>query len=614
MTIMLLALPRSGEVGADAATLVSTKAAAAYAKFLGPRYNHKPRVISGLMEYQGTLTVWEPYDNGGGCVHRAGGRITVATSRSLVRRIHEDVEAYGGRLRYKAPVWGNYMAMSIDSNTHRINAWSSMPATEQVHFAQSEKFTFVSNRPLAVAFALAEGDSRKIELSQQYMMETLNYGHSISGVSPFREVFTCSPLQGISVFGRYLSTVPSPENPVIELESSEDPLVTGATELTEALLNATRRLLECNNLSQVQLRLSGGMDSRLMLALLKNFDIERLITVVQGDSTSQDVVIAEKLAAMAEVEHHTVRPELHDPTSVENSFNLSVFKAQGFMLSEALGAPYEFAAPFTVGEGYAGGHWPAFRRNYEHKRAPTMADVELELGSKNAKILKPEYNKATLDSLWLWRSSIVPSNNSDQVYLYGRDVRRVSYYHASVTTIDRDSQVFYPYMDSEVTAVSDALLVDRRMNEIAMFLANRRLWPESLSVPFSRGRGYAFEKWSPVPHISGPDYEQRKALVIMKEQADRADVDERLERLQDRDWLQSPLCTGSRYLLSSNLWSELKELLGEPIINRVERWATADNEADIMRELNSRESRIHAQLYLWRIVLAEKWLQRSWLH
>ncbi|MEO9248197.1 hypothetical protein ABDK96_10930 [Citricoccus nitrophenolicus] len=606
MTVLLSIVPRGT---ADKAGLQAVCAAAveSYTPFLGPRYGQEPVIHRGLSSPGAVLVEWPA--TAARHTRRKATRWASATFPGIGDELLRSSGLFGHPMELRTPVGGTYMA--IAGNRQQIYAWNTVPALEAVHYGEDADYLYVSNRPLAIALAMARGEVDAVTTSDDYLAEALNFGFSMSGQTPFAGVTTIPTRSAVKISGGRLEVVEGPARPPAAIAPTEDPFQPGVAELEAALNRSTDRLLAALPETTIQLRLSGGKDSRLLLGLLRNRGVQDLHAVTQGDETSEEVMVAAQLAEMTGIRHSVVRPALSVPGSVIDSYTQSLRDGQGYFLSEAIGGPYAFADPFVVGEGYASGQWPTFKGLYQRKKSIDQADLDHEWAAHNAQILTPELNERTAQALLDWAESMPGSTPAEILYAYGRDIRASRYMQASTVVVDAYSQVFFPFADSEVTAVSDALTPYLRFSHIAMYLVMRRVWNESLAVPFARGGRFRFERDGPSEKLSGPDFAQRTATP------ERRPVTvlgaDQMAEVPDRALIDEHLTASSRYLLECASWPRLETLLNPRFVALIRRLAAMDTEHEALMTLRTAKGRVHTRVNLSRAILADRWLSREWL-
>jgi hypothetical protein len=491
-------------------------------------------------------------------------------------------------------------------------AWATVPGIEAIHYAYDSSTIFISNRPMAIAAALVgDGGLTEIDLDQDYLLDYISFGFSMSGGTPFSRVSTVPADHALSVYQGEFAIVPAPPQPPKQISPVSNDLHTGAQELLDALRNATQRKITALGDQPLQLRLSGGKDSRLMLALLLDAGVRDIVAVTQGGSTSEEAMVAADLAELAGIEHRIKLASLNVPTSVYDSVVQSVRDSQGMLLSEALGMPYAFADPISTGEGYAAGQWPTFKAPYVRKKAHPLSDLDQEWHAHTADNLSPDMYDRASRAMRNWVASAPSVSNNEILYLYGRNVRSTNYMHASSIAIDSYSMIFFPFVDAEVTAVADVLPAHAKRSELPIFLALRELWSESLAVPLARGGKFRFESGGPLAGVSGSDFDSRRKKPQREVAAMNPDY---LDQASDRSLLKSPLKEGASFILDSPHWSQLRSYISIAFARRLEQLASAETEHEVLSTiLTSRRQRVFTRVGIWRLISADAWLSRRWL-
>lgn len=580
------------------------------AKYLGKRYLAKAQVVRGLGIGGTTTVIWQSQSQAKKpCFALKKGRWAFATSPLHSAALIEAVSTHAGDIRYDQPVWGSYAAIMGDKNTNRVFAWNTVPALEAIHYGQDEHFTYISNRPLFIALAMSDGDSSRVQLDEKYAYEYLNFGYSVSGVTPFKGVKTLAPRSSLRVVGGAIRVGAAPQQPEICLEEKENRWFTGADELSLAFLNATERALDRRGTDHVQLRLSGGLDSRIILGLFRDRPEVEVTAVTQGESSSEEVMVAAQLAVVAGVKHRAVIPGANEPNSFVDSMLKSIADSQGFIPSEALVAPYENASPIEIGENLVAGQWPLFKGVLDKTNANSLEYVYRRFGKTNAKLLTPELNQYSFEVFDNWLASVSATSNLELLYMHGRDLRSSRYLQPHVIQADAESQVMYPFCDSEVVAVADVLPALNRMQNVSAFLAISKIWEDALKVPTARGGAFKFEASVPLGGVSGQFYELRKKPP--------KPFHGEVHRLSKNgpDFINfglAPITSAARFLVSSNNWADLKLILDSGFVDKIQK-LSACSEEDSVAMHPTRATRKNLTICLLRALLVERWLSKEWL-
>lgn len=580
------------------------------AKYLGSRYSRKPEIVRGLGVGGTTAVVWQTEaQQGKPCFAQKKGRWALATNPLHSGPLIDSISTHAGDIRYESPVWGSYAAITGDKSTNRVFAWNTVPTLEAIHYGQDDEFTYISNRPLFIALAMSDGNSSLVSLEEKYAYEYLNFGYSISGVTPFRGVRTLAPRSSLRVTGGAIHIGPAPRQVEISLEERENRWFTGANELSSAFLNATERALERRGTDHIQLRLSGGLGSRIILGLFRERSDVNITAVTQGEATSEEVMVAAQLADVAGVKHMAVIPGANDPNSFVGSMLKSIADSQGFIPSEALVAPYQNASPIEVGENLVAGQWPLFKGVMDKTNAKSLDYVYERFSRTNAKILRPELNQYSFGVFENWMASVPAKTNLELLYMHGRDLRSSRYLQAHVVQADADSQVMYPFCDSEVVAVADVLPALNRMQNVTGFLALSQIWEDALKIPTARGGAFKFEATAPLEGISGDFYDLRRKPP--------KPFRGRIHRLSDNgpgfdSFRSTPMTSVASFLVASDNWTEVKSILDADFVDKILVLSKCD-EATAVKSHPSRVGRKNVLIRLFRTLLVDQWLSKKWL-
>lgn len=609
MAILFIAIPKEpSDAARNQAEQLCTLVADAAQKFVGPRYGRPPQVVQEATVSHASALFWAASEEADVFAIQRG-RWAMASSANVAPSLRDSLQSNAGQYRYTDPVWGSYMAVLGDKNTDRLFAWNTVPTLEAVHYGQNDEYIFISNRPILIAIGIAAGKVEHIALNNEYLREYLNIGYSVSGVTPFVGVKVLPPRRSLSIVGRHLSLTDAPSAPKLELEPQGDPRYTGARELADAFHSATNRGIARRQSNDFQLRLSGGLDSRIVLGLLRDKSSISITAVTQGDATSQDVMVASELANAAQVPHIVKHPDFVDPSGFIESLERSIFESQGYIPSEALVAPYSNADPLSSPEVLVSGQWPLFKGVMDKTMSNGLDFVRDRIMRTNSNILSDDQNILTDEALELWLSTVPAATNMEILYMHGRDLRSSRYLQPHNIQADRVSQVFYPFIDSQVSAVADQLPTRNRVQNISAFLAGTEIWPDSMRIPMAYNGHFRFEANEPLAGISGAYFDDRRAPIkpYSGPVAHNAEVYNHMA-----SYTRDPLVSSSRYLVASNRWSSIERHLNPQFREQVYNLAKLEPGTS-SRLFKTRAARRMLTLHCWRVVLADLWLSRSWL-
>lgn len=616
MHVFLTLVPRSrlgSELLAESAPLLGALARAGTA-LLGPRYRGSNAEIRRGLSRDGLCALsWTASPSAQVLTVRRG-RWALCTSADTSSRILDSAFTNAGGLWTRDPVHGHYLVAMGDKETNRQYYWNTTPAHETAHYGHNDHLLALSNRPILAALALANGAPERIRLDEEaYLAEYLSFGFSVSGATPFAAVRTLSPRRALSVTAGHALEIPAPPEPTFQLDHEEHEYRTGAQELQRALLSSTERYFAARDTNSVQVCLSGGMDSRLLLGLLRQYPELRLSCFTHGGRESEEVRVAALLAERAGLPFHAGHAAPYDSRGFIESMRASIAGAQGLIPSESHIAPWAgFVRPLAEGQALAAGQWPLFKGATLDKstRAQSIDFVDEKLRSVDSRYGNTAFNQHSTDVLQSWARSVPALDNLDILYAYSRDIRSTRYLHPHYFQADGNAQVFYPFMDSEVAAVADALPRRNRIENVAAFLTMASLWPESTTVPLANGARFRFEMNEPLPGVSGDGWKSRTGPV--PEFLGHIHDSPALELDSFTYFTKSPLTGSAKYLRRSDVWPNIAPLLSDSMGEQVNRLASCE-EMDLASFALDRNSRRTLHIGLWRAILVDQWMRKEWL-
>lgn len=609
MSILLAIIPRSNRV--TTATSVSDgRLINKISSVLGPKYFTEPVVLNDATRDGGVVIVWNA-ESGNRNPDTRAGVWTACSSQGFAAKLRNGVKTQNGRLSVEPEIGGSYMALWGNKGSGRIFAWSTPPAIEPVYYASDRENIYISNRPLPIAFALTAGRPEILEIDENYVREYLNYGFSISTASPFKGISVLMPRTCLSVWRGKIQILDEPDFGQVELQSAGDSRETGSVELASSLKRATSRLIEQQPEKGVQLRLSGGKDSRLMLGLLNLIPDCKVTAVTQGDAESVQVKVAAELAGLAGIDFIATAPNMTVKTSIIQSCETTIFQSSGLIPSEPTIAPFSAPDPLELGEFLAAGEWPLFKGYLERTSDRSMESVERLLSGSSKYILNSDGNYLTDSALDEWKASLPVFSSYEMLYYYGRDIRAARYQHAKTAQIDTQSTVFYPFLDTEVVKVSDALPVVNRRNHYSMFTALRDIWPESFSVPFAGNEGFRFERFASTRSFSA-GFQGGNQRPPRAYEGEIKQFSQRPHAI-DSTFYYSPISASANFIVTSGEWSYLSKFLDSSFASRIQEWAQKTSDRGLDGAGNTRKEQKETKIKVWRILMLVLWLRRRWL-
>ena len=578
--------------------------------FLGPRYVDSP-VIHTQLNGSGAWVVQWHSKNGqdDDCFAIRRGKWAASSSNKTAQSLVDNLTSRAGSVRFDVPVWGSFAAVHGDKGSSRLLAWNTVPAVDPIYFGEDQGNFYISNRPVICKLAMAQRDLDAADLDLNYLVEYFEFGYSFSGMTPFSGVRSLPSRTALSIYGASHSFIAAPYQHHSPLAEKDDNRATGASELAEALIRAAERCVDRSPYEELQIRLSGGLDSRLLLGLFRQQTVGSILCVTHGVRTDAEVAIASELTELAGVEHVVKAPEPLVANDYLASLEKSIVDSGGLIPSESLVAPHSPTKPFAGGGAIALGQWPLFKGYLDRVPSNSEEQVALQIATRAAGLVNEEYSQYCFVEVEKWMSSMGAVSNVEVLYNFARDQRSSRYLEAQTSQIDRDCHVSYPMVDSEVTWVSDSIPLYNRALNYASFLALQKIWPESLSVPLNTTQTLRFEAKGPEAGISGDSFAER-----------------RREPRTFNGTVETPSYAGTTFeqmslaveyytadfIKMSATWPSLKSMLDDETLGLIDRVISAGP----MRSGGLFESygeKKNARMALSRLALGAMWLSGEWM-
>lgn len=530
MTHFLVALAHSRRVSVGSPTLADEfgratrflqDVAIAYAPFLGPRHNiSRPNMWRGGRLESGA----DGGDDGGHgapsgnqphiqLVNRdplvaflefpAGGPAPEAPAggqQDLVAvsdQVWQDTAAHnyllsGGVFQCEGVPRGQFAAARWFPHAKTLAAWATNPALEGVFYSSSSSFTFVSNR--ALLCALAAGDTTRDE---DYLSDYLTLGYSLSDATPFKSVKALSGSDALLVRGGQGKLVANPSTTSAALDRGQlgSPESVGA-DLAEVYLDSARQWFGSGApsasgppsglASGIQVRMSGGIDSRVIVGVLQKLGIP-FEAVTFGQPHDPDPKVAAALARTLNFPlQHAEAQWFHPGKLIESSME-STRLSGGLLLGEAHQLPF---AP--LGEAYASGisqvalgHWPLYKGGLNKRMRYQPHQVDQVLLRQQTSWAAPRQQTRFTKQLDAWREHVVAASPMDTLRLYGRDMRGARNFRANAALFGSTVRTPYIIAENAASLMSDLVPLGWQISQRVAFHMLAHLNPELVRIPLA---------------------------------------------------------------------------------------------------------------------------------
>lgn len=598
MSIFLIAIPK-GQRGTEIFDKASgqlkellSKVGETYTRdFLGD--NYAPYTLSVPVSDKTVVILNWPREGEGDQYQNKGDNWAISAGHNVTTQILESMVRRGGQLKYCQPVWGHYCVVYGDKYMDQLVAWNTTPALEAIHYAQDDQFIYISNKPLLIGIALAKGE-KDITLCDEFITEYLLFGYSVTGNTPFKNVKTLNVNESLRVQkGKvFLDEIPAG----LEINLPKDHSLSNATDLlVSALRNAMKRSISELNGLPLELRMSGGKDSRLLLGLIKDY-IYPIRAVTFGVEGESETIISSKLCDLVNIPLEVRAPKYTKGANYLEKLSNTIRYSDGLPPSEAHTGVYIGAEP--INNQYQGimlGQWPLMKGGMAKKMRYSMQEAEEVIFRQASHIVGESYREKYINYLKAWLTETAFTSLLDILYLFARNFRSGRWLHGHAHLYSKNSLLVYPLADMEVCAVSDAINNAYRVSEKAYFMSLKEIWPEALDLPLANNDTWRFERLAKDDELSGNNYSLRN-MVIEESIAPRHG--------KSQSELIIELCILIlEHPCKEFIWDVLSDNLKNFIEMSAQGKIVSFNKLSMKELLN----------YMWRILAVEVWYSKSWL-
>lgn len=610
MAIFLLAVPKditesvSAEQRTEAAASVLTRAFEGYSELVGNHYANEPEIKHPGGGVSSSILVWKRKDEKNS-VETKKDWWAFTSGQDTADELLQNVARRGQTLEYVEPVWGTYLAVFGERYVNCTTIWNTVPALETAHYAETDEFIFVSNRPMLTAMALAGGDASKIELSESYLNQYLLFGFNLDDTSPFQRVKTLNVDTALQIRNGCTSIIPVPYglNSALPKFHSE---AEGAFALQNALTSAADRAFKDFNGKHVQLRMSGGKDSRMLLGMIRNLGLP-VYGLTFGRPADEETRVAQALCREANIPLEITAPKSVPEETLAGKIDRTILMSDGLPASEPHTSLYEGSSPRQPGDAITLGQWPLMKGGQAKRFNYSDEALYAALKRQSAWIVGEELESWYDEFLDRWTEDTPVNAGIEYLYLFARNFRSGRWLQAHINLYDRDAFIAYPIADSEVAAVSDALTMTEKVSQRSLFSALDGIWPEALEIPLSNKGSWKFETNGANPALGYDTYEARHSEIPEYVPGDDMFVDPILDTYRAKEYTESLGRELARELLDSPHVETLKDKV------KPEFWAAIEQFPDGVLQIPENSSRREMLKFIWRMYLANRWLTKDWL-
>lgn len=433
-------------------------------------------------------------------------------------RLLRSIDRAGNFPDFHIPVGGIYSMLHLRKSTGQLSAVQSKSGLEAVFERRKNMLCSISNRPDIAQIALSSSGS--VRVSEKLALRLFNSLFLIDGTTHFADTFRVNKNLKIALEkGNLRSAVRNAPEHSVEIS---DNLET-QTQIFMDILQRTIRPYKWTG-SPI-LRVSGGRDSRLLLALFKSNNIK---CIIENHNNPQHIegIIADMVIEKVGYTESTIR-------NYSRMLGCSVEEAVKLGSRLRGGGPHSVPLHYPFEMDYRPKEWQAITLGHAHHMRGGFAknmikgrDTVLELLYRqfSSPFIKKKYhiNKEIIDNLI---EDIIPIHDLHYMYHFYDELRVPNYLNIHFMEYTSYALPIYPLLDEEIISFANRLLGSGQafnmISERLFFKATQQFEPRVCEVPLFNKR-YRFESHEALDELGfRENYDKRDPQSVISQQESR---------------------------------------------------------------------------------------------
>ncbi|MCQ9677972.1 hypothetical protein [Corynebacterium sp. BF-R-2] len=395
-----------------------------------------------------------------------------------IQEVKESYFLKNGRMYLSDSAPGTFVAASHRKSDGTLLGFASRPCAVPAFYYDRHNIFAMSSDAIVVALIAEVLDRTTVRLSRGYAADYLAWGYSYREKSPFEDVQALPP--GACLIVRGVSGVKIREYSRFDQVDFKDATVAEkAKSLAESLTASVGRIPDSE---LVNLRLSGGKDSRVLLSALaggqKSFEAE-----TRGRQSDLEVGIASEIAKRAGARHIVSNVAMASPDGLFESASTSIQRMAGHLSAEPQQIMFEGANPQHIGQYLMMGHSHIQRGGFARTMRNDPSRVLASLQKQCSPFVSDELRRESDDWVTDWYSGQSFSDYIEPLYELHVQKRASFYLLPQYRDYSNVVKLHYPLIGHDFVSKCDALTVFDRVSEQVIFLAAVAQFREIMNVP-----------------------------------------------------------------------------------------------------------------------------------
>lgn len=330
----------------------------------------------------------------------------------------------------------------------------------------------------------------------------------------------------------------------------------------------------------IDMRVSGGKDSRIMLGLAKKFNVPVVATCI-GDGADWDTRIAAHLTGQAGFEFISRNSPFYD-NDPWTSTMYSLRATLGIPQSEAHFTPYAFTSPKSPGQTLMFGNWPAYHGVYHRKMHYSQEEVKTVARGVVSNFVSIKIWDEQTEKLDNYLDALTTPTMVHKLYEFGLVYRGSNWMKSAFSGYSSKFNCAFFMSDLECTALADRLTMFEHISYAPEFLVLKNIWPEAARIPLAQNM-WRFEVNGPSQNLLLDPEGYKDRLFDAKILDDKYPVLKKTLKGQVSNTyafdvivsLMRYLCSSSTYntLVAHRITEKMRSIImgGNPMISNIEK-------------------------------------------
>lgn len=511
-----------------------------------------------------------------------------------------------GKIYFDKTVSGIYSAYTINKVNDKVFYWTSRPSIKKVFYSNDKKLFVASSDPLLAALVTSDLKDTEIELDSNYLDSVLAFGFPMYDISPYINIFILEPENILSIDHNYHINISKIDyyNNILDFndDNNDDDVETNKARDLSSTSSKFLNIAKKHSLDKnILLRLSGGKDSRCLLAMLNNLN-EEYDLETRSAIADTEFEVSSLLAEMKGKKLVRSVPKLACDNNIEKSVEDTLIRTHGLGLAESHQSIYEGAKPIQKGQLLLMGHSHiqrgGFAKRMKNDIALSKNIIHSQCSIYVSKDIKSKYEEFIDD----WLSSTYVKSHLELQYEFHVQFRASAYLTGHYIDYSNEAILAYPMVEQSFVNVCDNLDMFDKVSERVVFKMIEELDKSLNKIPLKDDR-WTFEAHGK-NELGSTSYVDRNPnnINVRHSYRDRSYISLNINELSK---LREAIIGSNHYKnIHSKLSDEIVELL---------------NSSTFKDDLEKSKAKMDYKSYdalrkqVWRIYVSIIWLRKNWL-